>query len=119
MPPRLQYAIDAIDAANASDPNLEAGEPAEFVYGRRMSEALAAFAPDASEVVLVDEITPAPSTAAWIAALGSRSARGAGGRARQAMVAAGGLRGRRTPPVRGYGAPQTPAASFREPQGRR
>ena len=45
----LQYAIDAIDAANAGDPNLEAGEPAELVYARRMSEALAAFAPDASE----------------------------------------------------------------------
>jgi hypothetical protein len=45
----LKYAIDAIDAANAGDPNLEAGEPAELVYARRMSEALAAFAPDASE----------------------------------------------------------------------
>jgi len=46
---RLQCALDAIDAANARDPTHEAGEPAEFLYGRRMSEALAAFAPDASE----------------------------------------------------------------------
>ena len=49
MSDRLQSALDAIDAANARDPNHEAGEPAELLYGRRMSEALAAFAPDASE----------------------------------------------------------------------
>jgi hypothetical protein len=49
MSDRLQCALDAIDACNARDPNEEAGEPAELVYGRRMSEALAAFAPDASE----------------------------------------------------------------------
>jgi hypothetical protein len=46
---RLQSALDAIDAANESDPTHEAGEPAELLYGRRMSEALAAFAPHASE----------------------------------------------------------------------
>jgi hypothetical protein len=49
MSDRLQCALDAIDAANARDPSGEAGEPAELVYGRRMSEALAALAPDASE----------------------------------------------------------------------
>jgi hypothetical protein len=49
MTDRLQCALSAIDAANARDPTLEAGEPAELIYGRRMSEALAAFAPDASE----------------------------------------------------------------------
>ena len=49
MSDRLQSALNAIDAANARDPNDEAGEPAELIYGRRMSEALAAFAPDASE----------------------------------------------------------------------
>jgi hypothetical protein len=49
MSDRLQCALDAIDAANARDPNDEAGGPAELVYGRRMSEALAALAPDASE----------------------------------------------------------------------
>jgi Domain of unknown function (DUF4202) len=49
MSDRLQCALGAIDAANARDPTLETGEPAEFVYGRRMSEALAAFASGASE----------------------------------------------------------------------
>jgi hypothetical protein len=49
MSNRLQCALFAIDEANARDPNLEAGEPAELIYGRRMSEALAGFAPDASE----------------------------------------------------------------------
>jgi hypothetical protein len=49
MSDRLQCALDAIDAANARDLNDEAGEPAELVYGRRMSGALAALAPDASE----------------------------------------------------------------------
>ena len=46
---RLQCALQAIDAANARDPTDEAGEPVGLVYGRRMSEALAAFAPDASD----------------------------------------------------------------------
>ena len=53
MSDRLQCALDAIDAANARDPNLEAGEPAELVYGRRMSEALGAFAPGASEALQI------------------------------------------------------------------
>src|SRR5579863_4822337 len=53
MSDRLQCALNAIDAANAFDPNLEAGEPAELVYGRRMSETLARFAPDASEALLI------------------------------------------------------------------
>jgi Domain of unknown function (DUF4202) len=53
MSDRLQCALTAIDAANARDPNGEAGEPAELVYGRRMSEALAAFAPDASEYLRI------------------------------------------------------------------
>lgn len=49
---RLAAAIAAIDAANAHDPNvIEADgqlEPAELIYGRRMSETLARLAPDAS-----------------------------------------------------------------------
>ena len=49
MSDRLQCAFSAIDVANARDPNDEAGEPAELVYGRRISDALAAFALDASE----------------------------------------------------------------------
>ncbi|MBV8841151.1 MAG: DUF4202 domain-containing protein [Alphaproteobacteria bacterium] len=49
---RLAAVIDAIDAANARDPKLievdGAREPAELVYGRRMSETLARIAPDAT-----------------------------------------------------------------------
>jgi len=50
---RLAAVIAAIDAANARDPNQAktggASEPAELLYGRRMSETLARLAPDASE----------------------------------------------------------------------
>ena len=49
MANRLQCTLQAIDAANGRDPTDEAGQPAEFLYGRRMSEALAAFAPEATE----------------------------------------------------------------------
>ena len=49
---RLAAAHAAIDAANARDPNrIEidgVAEPAELVYGRRMSETLARLSPDAS-----------------------------------------------------------------------
>jgi hypothetical protein len=50
---RYDVVISAIDMANAADPNIiESGgqaEPAELVYGRRMSATLARMAPDASE----------------------------------------------------------------------
>ena len=50
---RFDAVIAAIDAANARDPTtIEIDgrrEPAELVYGRRMSETLARLAPDASE----------------------------------------------------------------------
>ena len=50
---RLTHVIAAIDAANALDPNkIEVdcrSQPAELVYGRRMSETLARLAPHASE----------------------------------------------------------------------
>ena len=50
---RFAAVIADIDAANARDPNrVEIDgrpEPAELVYGRRMSETLARMAPDASE----------------------------------------------------------------------
>ncbi len=52
---RYQEAIARFDAANAEDPTMEAvdGEPVpkELIYGRRMSERLEAFAPDAPESV--------------------------------------------------------------------
>lgn len=51
--PRLTKVLAAIDAANEADPNrLPVGGqacPAELVYGKRMSEALARLYPDASE----------------------------------------------------------------------
>jgi hypothetical protein len=50
---RYDAVIAAIDVANAGDPNIIASvgqaEPAELVYGRRMSATLARMAPDASE----------------------------------------------------------------------
>jgi hypothetical protein len=50
---RLEDVIAAIDAANARDPNTieidGRSEPAELVYGRRMSATLARLAPAASE----------------------------------------------------------------------
>jgi hypothetical protein len=49
MADQLQCTLQAIDAANGRDPTDEAGQPTEFLDGRRMSEALAAFAPDATE----------------------------------------------------------------------
>jgi hypothetical protein len=50
---RFEAVIAAIDAANAADPNTiefdGRAEPAELVYGRRMTATLARMAPDASE----------------------------------------------------------------------
>jgi hypothetical protein len=46
--PRLAAVLAAIDAANAADPTREGDEAAELLYGRRMSETLAAFRPGAS-----------------------------------------------------------------------
>jgi hypothetical protein len=51
MAGRLEEALAAIDAVNAEDSRRDpaTAEPVELAYGRRMSAALAAFAPDASE----------------------------------------------------------------------
>ncbi|MCC6888732.1 MAG: DUF4202 domain-containing protein [Hyphomicrobiales bacterium] len=52
---RLRAVLAAIDAANARDPNSVQVDgqpyPAGLVYGRRMSETLAAIAPEASELL--------------------------------------------------------------------
>ncbi|MCF8197640.1 MAG: DUF4202 domain-containing protein [Sulfuritalea sp.] len=48
---RLNQAIALIDAANAEDPNLDAGQPKELLYGQRMSAMLDRFAPGSSEAV--------------------------------------------------------------------
>ncbi|MDO5706833.1 MAG: DUF4202 domain-containing protein [Paracoccus sp. (in: a-proteobacteria)] len=46
---RLDTAFAAIDAANAADPNLTDGQPAELLYGQRMTEQQRRLFPDASE----------------------------------------------------------------------
>lgn len=54
---RLAAVLAAIDGANAADPNHEqTGDksgPAALLYGRRMSEVLAEFAPDAGELLQI------------------------------------------------------------------
>lgn len=46
---RLQAALDAIDAANAADPDRSEGQPAAQLYGERMSSELARLFPEADE----------------------------------------------------------------------
>ena len=53
MSDRLQCALERHRRGECARPEPEAGEPAELVYGRRMSEALAAFAPGASEALQI------------------------------------------------------------------
>lgn len=52
---RLQLTLEAFDTANRHDPNHEVvdgqSQPREWVYGQRMSEMLASFAPAASEAL--------------------------------------------------------------------
>jgi len=48
-PERFDRALALFDAANAEDPNLDEGQPKELLYGRRMSDMIGRFAPDASE----------------------------------------------------------------------
>jgi uncharacterized protein DUF4202 len=54
---RVAEVVAAIDAANARDPHtVESGgrrEPAELLYGRRMSETLARISPDASDALRI------------------------------------------------------------------
>lgn len=46
---KLETALEEIDAANAADPNLEDGEPAALLYGRRMSAELGRLFPGAAD----------------------------------------------------------------------
>ena len=46
---RFSRAMALFDAANAEDPNLDEGQPKELLYGLRMSDMIARFAPEASE----------------------------------------------------------------------
>ena len=54
-PTRFERAIALFDAANAKDPRMDTGDdgqpvPRELLYGRRMSEMLDRYRPDAGEV---------------------------------------------------------------------
>lgn len=49
MSERKQAVLDAIDAANAKDPNIEDGQPEALLYGKRMSAELDRLFPDASD----------------------------------------------------------------------
>ena len=46
---RFHQTLALFDAANAEDPNQDAGQPKELLYGQRMSDMIGRFAPDASE----------------------------------------------------------------------
>ncbi|WBU58292.1 DUF4202 domain-containing protein [Paracoccus sediminicola] len=49
MTEKRDQAFARIDAANAQDPNNENGQPAELLYGQRMTEQQQRLYPDASE----------------------------------------------------------------------
>lgn len=53
MTTRLDHAFQAIDAANAQDPNLDDGKPANLLYGQRMTEQQQHLFPQASEVLRI------------------------------------------------------------------
>ncbi|HJL15599.1 MAG TPA: DUF4202 domain-containing protein [Sandaracinaceae bacterium LLY-WYZ-13_1] len=51
MSERFEAALAAIDALHAEDPAREGGEPAELVYARRMSDALAKLVDEPSDAL--------------------------------------------------------------------
>lgn len=53
MTPKLDHAFAAIDAANAQDPNMQDGTPAELLYGQRMTAEQRRLFPDASDVLQI------------------------------------------------------------------
>lgn len=53
MTTRLDHAFAAIDDANAQDPNLDEGQPANLLYGRRMTEQQQRLFPQASEALRI------------------------------------------------------------------
>ncbi|MHB1084455.1 MAG: DUF4202 domain-containing protein [Thiobacillus sp.] len=46
---RFLHTLSLFDAANAEDPNQDEGQPKELLYGKRMSDMIGRFAPEASE----------------------------------------------------------------------
>ncbi len=53
MSARKQAVLDAIDAANRQDPNIEDGHPVELIYGQRMSAEMDRLFPDASDMLQI------------------------------------------------------------------
>lgn len=53
MSTQKQAVLDAIDAANANDPNQDDGRPAALLYGERMSAELDRLFPDASDALQI------------------------------------------------------------------
>ncbi|WP_417807848.1 DUF4202 domain-containing protein [Thioclava sp.] len=53
MKTRLQTALDAVDAANAGDPDTSETRPAARLYGERMTAELDRLFPDASDVLRI------------------------------------------------------------------
>jgi hypothetical protein len=53
MSARKQAVMDAIDAANRQDPNIEDGQPVELIYGQRMSAEMDRLFPDASDMLQI------------------------------------------------------------------
>ena len=53
MTTRLDHAFQAIDAANAQDPNLDDGKPAKLLYGQRMTAEQQRLFPDADDVLRI------------------------------------------------------------------
>ena len=53
MTTRLDHAFQAIDAANAQDPNLDEGKPANLLYGQRMTEQQQHLFPQASDALRI------------------------------------------------------------------
>lgn len=51
--PRFINTLQSIDEANRQDPNLDQGQPKELLYSERMSQRLAIFESDASELLQI------------------------------------------------------------------
>jgi hypothetical protein len=47
---RFTQGLTLFDAANAQDPNQDEGQPKELLYGKRMSNMIGRFAPDAPQL---------------------------------------------------------------------
>jgi len=50
---RLEKALALIDAANAADPNIDAGRPAALLYAARMTAEVSRIFPDANDILRI------------------------------------------------------------------